>query len=321
MANSKQISLVATGKRWLIATFALIIFIACGGARDFYLLVTEISKSLGALSWSASLPWGLSVELPSGQNSLTVIGKTFFSVVSSWLFVSLFLKAQDKRFEELFNYYEEKEKGAKLEFLIEMLRKKSGIQEIYSPEIGKPLTQQDYVSDVEEAYAKSNRCWLMTIAGYEYIGRKKKSLLWNWLKTNDHVSIKVILLDADKAQPVISKRAEDLRKIDNNYCARQLKEEISQTENLLKELAVRRKPHANAATINLFKTSLNPVFRLLIFDDTMFVSTYERNCHGHESPLYRIIKPDALDGDQLSLFNSFEALFDNVASQSQHVAF
>ena len=51
----------------------------------------------------------------------------------------------------------------------------------------------------------------MTIAGYEYIGRKNKSLLWNWLRKNSHVQIRLILLDSSAGIAVVEKRAAELR--------------------------------------------------------------------------------------------------------------
>lgn len=114
-----------------------------------------------------------------------------------------------------------------------------------------------------------------------------------------------ILLDPDKGSATIKERLSDLKERDETYTEQQLLQHIDSTKGILRHLKT-----VCAKRIELWKTGNHPVFRMLILDDCLFVSTYTKG-HGHESPVYQITK-DSKKSDGSSWFESFVKFYENI---------
>jgi len=186
---------------------------------------------------------------------------------------------------------------------------KSGIKAVYDAKLNVQISQQDYADEIRSVVARSTRVRLLTIAGYEYVGRGRDALLYDAIRANKKLSVEVILLDPTKGGKVIKERVEKLKKRDNTYTAERLKSHIADTRTILQQLRVE-----SGIKIQLWYSEFHPVFRMAIADDSLFFSTYGE-AHGHESPVYYVVK-DNPRADGLSWYESFVKVFDNAKARA-----
>lgn len=200
--------------------------------------------------------------------------------------------------------------------LLDNISNKAGIKQIYHSKRGVPAICQPYSSEVMKKLADSRTIKLLSIAGYEYIGKGEgKSLFYDVIRERHYVNAELILLNPTNDE-TISERISQLKRQDQSYTNDQLKNEILETTKKVKVLEKTR----NDESIKLYYCKFHPIFRLIILDDCLFMNTYEMDYHGHESPVYKIdkLQPDNIT-DCLSLYNSFYNLFDNIKKHSDRV--
>lgn len=200
--------------------------------------------------------------------------------------------------------------------LLDNISNKAGIKQIYHSKRGVPAVHQPYSSEMMKSLANSRTIKLLSIAGYEYIGKGEgKSLFYDVIRERNYVNTELILLNPDN-NDTIKERIFQLKKQNQSYTDVQLKNEILETTKKVKVLKNTR----NDESIQLYYCKYHPIFRLIILDDCLFMNTYEMDYHGHESPVYKIDKllPDNIT-DSLSLYDSFYSLFGNIKKHSDRV--
>lgn len=177
-----------------------------------------------------------------------------------------------------------------------------GIAKVFLPRTNCQISAQSYAESVKLSVKGASDIRLLTIACYEYLGRRDESLLFNILKANRHKpTVEVVCLDHQGGHSVVKDRVALLSSRDSKYSEATLKSHIEQTVAAIRDLK------DEGVAITAWKTVIHPGFRLLIADDVMFVSAYSRNKHGHESHMFQIDK-----NSDATWFSAFEAYYDQV---------
>lgn len=201
--------------------------------------------------------------------------------------------------------------------LLKTLDELAGIKKIYNCQRQTSALRQQYAADVLQEVARSETLKLLSIAGYENIGKGEgTSLLYETLRKERTLDVEVIILDAEKGSDVINERVSQLRHSNPDYNAEQMKIEISNTVKMIHKLQISR---GNDGSVNGYLYNQHPIFRLIICDQCLFLSTYEMNLHGHESPVYRIQRADPLNKDRLSLYGTFLNYYNKIKLASTHL--
>lgn len=194
--------------------------------------------------------------------------------------------------------------------LAELLDTKAGLQRIYPSSRGVPAYKQPYSSDVCGSLKETTEIRLLSIAGYEYIGRGEAlSLFYDALREKYWIKAEIIILDPTN-EDTINERIQQLKRIDASYTGDMLKKHIEETTKKCKLL----KQSRGDDSIKLYYCKFHPIFRLIILDDCLFMSTYETALHGHESPVYKIDKENS--PEKLSLYNSYLNFFEKIKQYS-----
>lgn len=306
------------GEKSLKVTFFLCLFILSGGLHDLWVVVLLIIRQFQTNGTGIFLPFGIDLQVPPNPSTAPLLVKSVASGVLAQFFLPKLLVHVDERIRQFQTAHEAGKRELQLQYLLEMLDQKSGIKQVYPWQGSKQrVIGQEYAADMIEVLRKSERVRVLSIAGYEYIGKGQKSLLLREIEKRPSLEVEVIILDPKKGHHVLDQRASELRKRDANYSVGNLSHEIEETIRQITRLKAERKDVPNAGAIALYLTKQRPPFRLVIFDSCLFLSTYEKGQHGHETPVYRLQKaPDDADG-QLSLYPAFVTLFDNTKRSSE----
>ncbi|MBF0233932.1 MAG: hypothetical protein HQK65_12965 [Desulfamplus sp.] len=204
------------------------------------------------------------------------------------------------------------------EFFI-LLKNKTGIKKIYKNMQGIAINQQ-YADDVITEAKRSKNIKILSIAGYEYIGKGNKSLLFSTIAQQAETIVDVIILDPLEGQNIIFERIKALRQRDPNYTVDSMIKEINETKNQIYQLK-KQKDQDDDGKIGLYYTKNHPIFRLVILDTCLFMSTYPRSYHGHESPTYKILKVAEAkshpDEQNISLYETFLMLFEHIKKEAK----
>jgi hypothetical protein len=181
----------------------------------------------------------------------------------------------------------------------------SGIKEVFDSPCKENVFTPEFKYIIDQAIKSSKTVRIMSIAGYAYLGEgEKKSLLYKQLKRGKFDSVKVLTVDPSKLAHV-KRRAEDLSMSWIDY-ERETQEQITNTKEQCKRL------YQAGLPLKFRVMRHDPIFRLVIFDDLLLLSTYENDVHGHESPVYVIYRVPNKNKNKKTLFNSFCTLFDSV---------
>lgn len=190
------------------------------------------------------------------------------------------------------------------------LLSESGIQAVYGAVLKRSIVEQEYAPEIQSVVRETTTLKILTVAGFEYIGKGADALIYKCIEGCSHKSIEVILVDPLKGHAVILDRVAKLSgHRDKTYSEPKLKQQISETRETLQKM------HQDGKNIKLFYTPMHPVFRLLIADNCLFFSTYSGE-HGHEAPLYKVMRCEA-GGGESSWYDAFVQLFDNAKSGSE----
>jgi hypothetical protein len=197
--------------------------------------------------------------------------------------------------------------------LLKLLDERAGIKCIYEGERGKPASKQKYSTDIEKDVSETKSLKILSIAGYENIGKGEGlSLLYSILKRDCGLDVEVILLDP-AAEEIIKERIKQLQHNNPQYSNGQMKSEINETIERLKTL----KKIRNNDTVKIYLYNDHPIFRLIICDDCLYMNTYETDFHGHESPVYRICRTHSEERNKLSLYSTFLNYFEKIKRLSK----
>lgn len=261
---------------------------------------------------SISFPFGISFDLPDkdGNGAKFLVKAVAAPYTALWI-LRFTLRMVEDRFNELAGLRKQEELHAATKRLLEAIRLKAGIQMVFVPNPHQAVAQQEYADAMIKKLSKTKTLRMMSYAGYEYIGKGYDSLFLPLIQKRKELEVEIIVLDEEKRSDLLEKRVKELRSRDSEYSVAAMKRQIQETTKQLTELVAGRKPIDGK--VRWWKTVSDPVFRLIIFDDCLFLSTYEKNCHGHESPVYLIDRPT--NDESLSLFNSFVAHFEDVKAR------
>jgi hypothetical protein len=198
--------------------------------------------------------------------------------------------------------------------LIRTLDEKSGIERIFNGVKEIPAIHQKYALDIMSEIKKTTSIKLLSIAGYENIGKgESRSLLYDYIRSNPNIDVEAIVLNPD-CKNVCEERVNQLRHSCPNYTIEKMIYEINETLIKLKMLNDSRK--GTSSKMNNYIYNYHPIFRLIIFDHCLYLSTYERNLHGHESPVYKIINISENDINRSSLYASYLNYYNKIKSLS-----
>lgn len=199
------------------------------------------------------------------------------------------------------------------ERLAELVYKRAGMKQIYASDPTLPVNRQPYAQDMRHFLATTRRLRVLSIAGYEFLGKGHGSLLYSILEDNPHIAAEVIVLVNDgspAANKVIEARRQQLLKRAPEYTKDRFRQDITSTISSLTRLAKLRREQ-NAAEVKIYTISTHPIFRLVILDDWLFMSAYEDECHGHESAMFRFERvPEDEESERMSLYPAYNAYFE-----------
>jgi hypothetical protein len=134
------------------------------------------------------------------------------------------------------------------------------------------------------------------------------------------LAVEVIILDPDEnsaSAEVIGPRLKQLRKRDSRYTSEQLRTHIRKTISTMERLKHIREEQ-NSAEVAVYTIDHHPIFRLLVLDDTIFLSTYENERHGHESAVF-MFERVAEESGRESLYAAYAAYFEAMRSGATRV--
>lgn len=114
------------------------------------------------------------------------------------------------------------------------------------------------------------------------------------------LSIRVLLIDA--ACAAASRRAAEIGESPESFAA-----SVRFAEHKLKDLSTEP-----GIAMQAYRYAGLPVWRIITVDDTAFVSTYDEDWEGHNSPVHRIEAPG--DG---ALFKGFRRMFNELAATAE----
>ncbi len=273
---------------------------------------TDVASAVGdAVLLKFTLP-------PKIELGFQSVRSAFLDLIFVKLVVAAFFSGAGVYALRLFLYQhvgllQEKYDPEEIKRLVALINEKTGIEKIFPCKEGKPAINQPYAAEIMKELRNSGSLKLLSIAGYENIGKgESKSLFYDFLKENQGVDLVVIQLDP--SSKTISERVDQLRKTNPSYTSDQLKKEIETTKNKMNKLKVARGKNAKT---KLYQCKFHPIFRLIILDHCLFMNTYEDAIHGHTSPMYKIAKVKSPSSGDLSLYNSFDCLFENICTNSQ----
>ena len=199
---------------------------------------------------------------------------------------------------------------SQVELLRQMLSE-SGISSVYPSDPNVSIQSQSYATEVKLAAAMSKTIKMVSIAGFEYLGRGADSLLFNAIIKHPTADIEIILVDPENGSHVIDQRIMELVERDPTYDKKRIQYEINATIETLKKL---RLTHKGKLTLSLIGE--HPIFRLLIFEECLFVSTYAAKIHGHESPVFKITPKPNGGG----FYSSLDGLFRRMKAESHEAS-
>ncbi len=279
-----------------------------------FLTESERSNVLDAIvdaAFQFSLPPKIEFKFKS-----TFLNPYFVKLVFATIFSSVGVYALRLFLYQHLGMLQEKYDPEEIKRLVELIDEKTGIKEIIPCE-GKslPAIHQPYTKVIMKELRNSGSLKLLSIAGYENIGKgESNSLFYDFIKENHTIDLHVILLDPD-GNETIDKRVSQLRKVYPSYTSSQLKNEIKSTADKIKRLKRARK----SGKTELYYCKFHPIFRLIILDHCLFMNTYEESIHGHASPMYKIDKVKDPTSSNLSLYSSFDCLFENIRENSRKI--
>ncbi len=212
----------------------------------------------------------------------------------------------------------EREASARLTAFNELITNLVGIEEVYRSGSTKMVQQLDYAKDVSDAVENSGTVRIASIAGYQFLGAGRKSLLFDVLRNKPNCNVEVVVLDPIERNDIVKERAKALKVISADYTPGKLVQEIDKTKEALEALVESRS--TGDGYVKYFKTKLNPAFRIILTDAAVFVSAYQSNCHGHQAPVLKIRKSFPEDGPVgMSLYAAFAAHFENLKRDAEPV--
>jgi hypothetical protein len=198
----------------------------------------------------------------------------------------------------------------KVDSLVGLLEERAGIVAVYPAELHKAISDQPYAQPILKALNESSTLRILSIAGYEYLGKGAESLLYKTIAKKPGMGVEVIILDPDKGMDVINERVACLKaNRENTLSVSEIQRQIGAMRRTLSTL----KGNGRPGSVELCHCKHHPVFRAILLDDCLFFSTYDANAHGHETPVFKVERQK----EKASLFEAFDQLYKNTRAQSK----
>lgn len=292
-------------RRWLAGLIGLALFFAWGGYGDGVQIGEQFSHAFHGAKFSTEK---LDIELWPFLEAIWAlkfplskfIGALLCGTVISLAIVAVVLEARGSESEE---------------DMLLMLLEKSGITQIYPSKQKVQITEQPYAIPLRESVATSKSVRIMMIAAYEYLGKGRDSLLLKLLQDHPDKNIQVILLDVTNGSDAVQSRIGKLRDRDDSYTDDVLRGHVEATKKALQRL---KATPERKGTVELKFCKHQPIFRLVLLDDCLYVSAYMAGAHGHEAPIYRVGK--CPDGKNETFYNAFESLYSHYLALAETCA-
>lgn len=193
----------------------------------------------------------------------------------------------------------------KIELLTGLLEERAGIVKLYAAEPKVSVSKQPYSQPILEALSASKSLKLLSIAGYEYLGKGSESLLYEAICKRPQLEVQVVVLDPEKGLDVIKERVACLQQNrENTLSIVEIQRQIKQMPLMLESIA---QANRTGATELRYYTR-NPGFRIVILDQCLFFSCYDSNVHGHETPIFQVERREK----KPALYQAFDQTFANI---------
>jgi hypothetical protein len=161
--------------------------------------------------------------------------------------------------------------------------------------------QDEAANDIRDLAATAHRIDILAVRGLGLFGLNDSLLRAIVAAERDKpLSIRVLLIDA--ACGAASRRAAEIGESSESFAA-----SVRFAEHKLKDLSTEP-----GIAMQAYRYAGLPVWRIITVDDTAFVSTYDEDWEGHNSPVHRI---EAL-GDG-ALFKGFRRMFNELAATAE----
>ena len=301
-----QTVLESRPRKYLLVVMFIVTFGALEGFREFPAriirtveVLQEVSKDI---KLSTSGKFDISIE------ALLKIAAVFFPIAWRLLAAVIIAAAVPASVEGIANdvIRVPKTKGD-IESLAAMLEDGAGIVNIYPAATKVNVTVQPYAKPILEALADSPSIRILSIAGFEYLGKGSESLLFETIRKRPNLRVEVIVLDPEKGAGVIKDRVACLQQNrENTLTESEIKRQIGEMALILRVI----KDSSHTGDIELRYYSRNPGFRIILMETCLFFSCYDSNVHGHESPVFKVEKKR----DRVALYEAFEQTYQNIRS-------
>jgi len=207
------------------------------------------------------------------------------------------------------------DKLAELEDFVKMLEEQSGLRGVFYSGT-RSLNSGNYYKDVKKEILSTHSIKLLSIAGYEYFGKKAKSLLYAACVDHPEIAIELTILHPHQCHEFLEQRSKELRCRDEKYTMQNIVEDIQSTIDVAEKLHYDRKD-LNAGEVNCFLTTTPPAFRILIFDQCLYFNTYVAGLHGHETPVFKVLnQPNDFATGRFSLYESMLKYYEQIKNGS-----
>ncbi|NOU35818.1 MAG: hypothetical protein HOO88_03480 [Kiritimatiellaceae bacterium] len=306
-----------TKKRLLVLLLTLEAYALCRGFGDAIQFFRAEHPNL-----TFGLPASVSFKL-SDISELVFLWKGVACFAVSALFVKLCFSAVQSDIYTTLGLDEVRRKKIELDkqtrLLLDLLGSKSGITQIFPAHNDRPVEQQPYAKAIRDQLKNTRTIRMLSMAGYECFGKGPNALIYEELADRPGLAATFLILNPIEDNPIIDKRLVQLRHCDPAYTKVNFIRDINKTITAFSSIVTSdSRVNTNSGALKLGLLTCDPVFRLLIFDNCLFMSTYEEDAHGHHTPMYRIDAPE--QEGHTSLYGSFVRHFDLLCSQAEFKA-
>lgn len=161
--------------------------------------------------------------------------------------------------------------------------------------------QDEAANDIRDLAATALHIDILAVRGLGLLGLND-SLLRTIVTAERAEPLAIRVLVVDAACDVATRRAAEIGESPEAFAA-----SVRFAEHKLKDLSTEP-----GIVMQAFRYASLPVWRVVSVDDTAFVSTYDEDWEGHNSPVHRI---DASDGG--ALFKGFRRMFNDLVATAE----
>jgi hypothetical protein len=161
--------------------------------------------------------------------------------------------------------------------------------------------QDEAANDIRDLVATAQRIDILAVRGLGLLGLND-SLLRTIVTAERAEPLVIRVLVVDAACDAATRRAAEIGESPESFAA-----SVRFAEHKLKDLSTEP-----GIAMQAFRYASLPVWRIVSVDDTAFVSTYDEDWEGHNSPVHRI---DSSDGG--ALFKGFRRMFNDLVATAE----